>query len=232
MIFSIHDKNLQLLIWGVPVSDFLTILTFLLLIVTIFISVAALRESSRANTLSSLPVLILKYVTTSAEAKMYVENIGHGSALDIKVDKFYTAYVDNILFPDKAVQVILTSKPIDILRAGESEALDTSGSKVGDFIGEDDIVYNIFNQQDKVTFYIRHSDISGTKYVSKVQVTKNSVDIIGNPKRYTLRQKVIYWGVQVQEWAQRLWAIPKINKLQKQANEKNEAKVNRLNQNK
>jgi hypothetical protein len=195
-LFQIQEGSRQLLVYGIPAADTLSIATFLLLIPTILISMRALRESARSNALSSLPIIVLKYSRGRIRGqpdKIYVENIGNGAALDIKVDNYYTAFVDNVFFADNPQYANIKFGKTDILRPSEEKPLDTSKSKIDQgFVDLQTVVHQLFHNQKNLIFNLRYSDVSGTRYISKIRISPSQVHIVGSPKKYSALYKIRY----------------------------------------
>jgi hypothetical protein len=192
----------QVLVLGQPLADVVAIITVIGLLATLYMTLRILRENARANILNSLPILTLRYSPMAAVGNndtMTLENIGDGTALNIRIDSFYLSFVDDIFFPKKANHYVLQIEPVDILKPGESEPLDTQKSVVGGLIGPEDMIYKIFSSDKPLTFYLRFQDVSGTDYISKVRISTSDVKVAGRPKRYTLGQKIKYLAYRVTE---------------------------------
>lgn len=196
MDFTVATKELQLLVDKIPVSDLVGIATFLILPITIFISFKALRETSRANILSYLPVLVLEYVVDNSVGKpqgdkVVVRNIGHGAAVSIKVDNYYISYIDDMSPMRKAQHLRVKFGSVDLLQPNTSRPLETLVSNPS-FIGEDLVIYRIFNHDSKITFHIRYSDVSGTRYISKIRISRSKIEVMGVPKKFNILRNFLY----------------------------------------
>jgi len=199
-LFEVKNGTEQILLSGLPLTDLLTVLTFLLLIITIIVSVRALKETARSNILSSSPVLVLKYLLTRNEHDaIQVENVGHGTALNVRVESYYTTFLDDVMFikgstikSNKPIHAILRFQPIDLLLEGKTLAFDTSKSKGSGFFTPEILANQMMTQRGKLTFRLRYSDITGAQYISKITISQNRIRVAGHPKRYNTLRKVIY----------------------------------------
>jgi len=198
----------QILLNNVPLTDLFTVLTFCLLLVTIIVSVRALRENARSNILSSSPVLVLKYVTTrgSLGEAIDVENVGHGAALNVRVENYYTTFLDDMMIIEgnrvhlnKPINAVLRFNPVDLVLEGKTASFDISRSRGGGFFTAEILAHQMMNVRKKLTFRIRYSDIAGVQYISKITISQNHIRVVGHPKRYNLARKLIYYLYLIEE---------------------------------
>jgi energy-converting hydrogenase Eha subunit A len=188
--WHVTTQQNQVLVKGVPLSDIISVVTALVLLLTLFLSLKAVRESSRANILSALPVLTLSY--NFSQKQVNIKNLGKGIATNIKIDAFHHGAIDDIFRGKDPVITKLVFKVIDILKDGDTRALNSSPSLVSGLIDEDLLKFSMFNSEKPLTFAIRFTDLSGTQYITKLKIHKESVDVIKPPKRFSLKQKLFF----------------------------------------
>ncbi|MCA9335692.1 hypothetical protein KC967_02225 [Candidatus Saccharibacteria bacterium] len=196
---EVKQGTQQILLNGLPLTDLFTVLTFCLLIVTIIVSIRALKETARSNILSSSPVLVLKYVSGREQDSIQAENVGHGAALNVRVESFYTTFLNDMMHikgekvvSNKTVHTELKFEPIDILLEGKSVPFDTSKSKGDGFYGPDMLAHVMMTQKGKLTFRLRYSDISGVRYISKITISKNRIKVAGHPRKFNILRRITY----------------------------------------
>jgi len=190
---TVVPKEFQLLIKDIPASDIVGIATFLVLVVTLFISLKALREAGRANTLSFLPVVVMGYEESKVnsketESRVIVRNIGHGAALDVKVDTYYQSFIDDLTPLQKAQHVVVRFKRVDLLQPGNMRPVKITKNET--FLDADTIIFNLFHSEGSLIFHLRYSDISGVRYISKVKISERYVEVLGTPKKLNLLRKI------------------------------------------
>lgn len=199
-LFEIKSSTQQILLNGLPLTDLSTVLTFFLLVLTIIVSVRALKETARSNVLSSSPVLVLKYFAAEdLENTLRVENVGHGVALNIRVESFHATFLDDIqyrkagkLVSNRPIHAVLKVEPVDLLLEGKTVSLDLSKSRGGGMITSDLVVYEMMKQKKEITLRLRYSDITGVSYISKVKISQNRIRVGGCPKKYSIIRKVAF----------------------------------------
>lgn len=221
---QVASEDRHVLVAGWPISDVLSILSVLILVITIIVSVRALLEAARANALSSLPVLTLKYMlggaALSSKDKVQLTNIGNGTALDVHIDKYYQSFIDDLFFPDKANHFLLDFGNIDVINQNESKMLDTTKSKVGVWIDEGVMLYKLFTSERPLIFHIRYRDLSGAWYISRICIIKDKVSVVGVPKRYNIWRKIKYASFFINEQIVLHISRYRANKMQKNTNKK------------
>lgn len=209
MLIQVKSGTEQILLNGLPLTDLFTVLTFFLLIITIAVSVRALKETARSNILSSSPVLVLKYSLAKGlgSDSIHVENVGHGAALNVRVESYYTTFLDDMTYikgdkvmPNKPIHAILKFEPVDLVLEGKTVPFDTSKSRGGGFFTTDILTHHMMSQKGKLTFRLRYSDITGTQYISKIIISQNRIRVVGHPKRYNAFRKILYFFYLCYEW--------------------------------
>jgi hypothetical protein len=199
-MFDIVPEKVQVLIFGVPSADITGAVSLFLVVVAVVISLRALRETARANILNSLPIIVARYDDSHPrnDGKIFIQNMGMGTALNIRIDNFYNSIMNDAVSPtktpNKPQHAILKFTPIDMLRSGKEVGLDTSSSKIDGIIDADILTYLIFNQGNKniLKFHIRYSDTSGTEYISRIDILDGGSKVAGAPKRYGLKRRITY----------------------------------------
>ncbi len=226
MIFQVKNGAEQILLNGWPLTDLFTMFTFFLLIITIVVSLRALRETARSNILSSSPVLVLRYSVVGGGGSVQVENVGHGAALNVRVENYYTTYLDDMTFikgdkvmPNKSIHAVLKFEPVDLVLEGKTVPFDMSNSRVGGFFTPGILAHSMMSQK-KLTFRLRYSDITGTQYISKITISQNRIRVVGHLKRYNVFRKILYVIYLCYEWIRMVTVFRPMAKFR-------QAKVNR-----
>lgn len=174
---QIIEGTRQILVNNVPVEAIIGSLAFLVAFVSLSIAVRAARESARANTLSSLPVITLDY--DHNEQKVIVKNIGKGTAVDIVLDKYYNWSADKD-FNIYGLSTLVFEK-VNILDAGKAVTVSNTVKGLGDVLGI--LTFTIFSKHTKsLDFIVKFRDISGKKYFTLINIKKGKVEVRNFPK--------------------------------------------------
>lgn len=185
--------------------------------------------------MSASPVLVLGCVSNSESDNIHIENVGHGAALNIKVDSYYLTFNDDMTYiegdqviPNKPIHTVLKFAPVDLLLTDKTTALDTSKSKCEGLISPEFLAFEMMNQKKKLIFRLRYSGISGVEYISKISISRNQIRVVGHTRRYNLWRKFLYLLFLVRErvwmavyvWPMARWSQKKVNREIAEANAK------------
>jgi hypothetical protein len=181
-IFKVYDNPRQIDIWGLPLADVIGALSFLIILLALYASLRAARETARANMLNSLPLLTLSFDFKNDE--VIVENSGSGVAVNIKVDNFYNWWADKDFKHYGLTKVLF--KKIPILKHGKTAVLKADVKGVRDLMGMTKFVMFSTNQKRPLTFAVKFSDLGGKRYITKVRISKGDVEIVSTPKPLNL----------------------------------------------
>ncbi len=180
-VFKVYDNQRQIDIFGLPLIDLLGALTFLIVLLTLYASLRAARESARANMLSSLPLITLSYDHSKDE--VIVENSGSGIAINVKVDSFYNWWADGQFNLYGLTKILFLKMPI--LRHGDRRVLQATIKGVTDPFGL--TKFTMFSKKQRpLTFAIRFSDLAGQRYITKIRIEDSSAYIVSSPQRLSM----------------------------------------------
>ena len=174
-IFKISNYPKQIEVFNLPLVDVIGAFSFLIILVTLYASLRAAKESARANMLSSLPLLTLSY----ERDEVIVENSGNGVAANVKVDSFYNWWADKDFKLYGLTKLVF--KKIPILKHGEKAVLEKTIKGVTDPLRLTTFIMFSKNQKPLI-FAIKFSDLSGKRYITKVRIYKSKVEIVSSPK--------------------------------------------------
>jgi hypothetical protein len=178
----------EILIKGVPLPDLLSMLTFLVLFLTLYMSLKAIKEANRANILTALPILKFKYDFEASQISL--ENVGIGIAIDVRIDPFYHGAINDISNTKKPAISTLKFSPVNIIKSGETIILDSSPSRIDKFMNDKRLKFSMFNSAKAMFFNIRFKDLSGKRFISKIKVKQQSVEVVIFPRVFGIYQKI------------------------------------------
>lgn len=180
-VFKVYNYERQIDVFGLPLVDLIGVFTLLIVLLTLYASLRAVRETARANMLSSLPIITLSYDYDKDE--VIVENNGSGVAVNVKVDNFYNWWADKTFNLYGLTKIVFTK--ISILKHGEKQILQATIRGVTDPLGLTKFVMFSKNQKP-LYFAIKFSDLSGQRYITEVKIEQGNVDIVSSPCRLNL----------------------------------------------
>ncbi len=180
----------EILIKGVPLPDLLSMLTFLVLFLTLYMSLKAIKEANRANILTALPILKFKYDFKASQISL--ENVGIGTAIDVRIDPFYHGAINDISNTKKPAISTLKFNLVNIIKSGETIILDSSPSMIDGLINDRVLKFSMFNSSKAMFFNLRFKDISGKKFILKIKIKQQSVEVVTFPKEFGMYQKIIF----------------------------------------
>ena len=176
-IIKVYDVQRQIDVFGLPLVDLVGALTLLIVLLTLYASLKAAKESARANMLSSLPIITLSYDYEKDE--IIIENSGSGIATNIKVDSFYNWLADGHfgLYGHNKIEF----QKMSLLRHGDRRILaSTIKGSVNPF---GLTKYAMFFKKEKpLIFAIRFSDLSGQRYITRIKIEDGSAFIVSSPR--------------------------------------------------
>lgn len=163
---------------GWPLGDAIGGITFLVVVWALYASLRAASETSRSNILAHVPVLTLKYDVRRDEAKLV--NVGHGSAVNVRVDNFYQWWADDSFNLYGLTKTVF--ERVGLLKQDEEVALKNRSIGTADPFGL--ATFTMFSAREKsLIFAIRFSDLSGVRFITKVKLHNNEVEVILFPRR-------------------------------------------------
>lgn len=179
-LFRIYDGQKQLDIHGIPLGDVISSFGFIILLITLLVSIRGAKESARANALNALPIVQLSY--DHSKDIIFVENIGNSMAAYVKVDSFYN------FIADKQFKTYGLSKlefaPVSMLKPGEKRALKCEIKGIDFALTK----FTMFSRsQNSIRFAIILSDLSGKRHISRIQISKGTVEVILSPRPFNIR---------------------------------------------
>lgn len=190
----VHDQY-QVLINGWPLTEIIALISIGGLLIGWWLSASARKESARANTLQSLP--ILTFHTNLSRGEIGIQNIGSSPATAIKVDPYYHPMYDNII-EHKGKILSLKFLEMPLILKDEIKGLEVNG-KVGGIIDIPWLVQIMINSEIPLIFNIRYSDVTGKKYFTRLKILKSTITIITSPRKYTIFRRLWYVGFRIKE---------------------------------
>lgn len=182
MNFTVVEGTRQLLLNGTPIGDVIGLVALTVALFSLIMAARSARESARANSLAYLPVVTLDFDQTND--KVIVKNLGKGTAVNVKVDKYYNWSADK-QFKIYGLTKLSFSK-VNMLNAGESVTLKDKISGIGDPLGL--TRFTIFSEHTKsLDFLVKFSDFTGRSYLTVVNIQKGEVSVKRFPRAFGVR---------------------------------------------
>ncbi len=192
-VVKIYNYQRQLNVFDLPLADVIGGLSFFVVLLTLYASLRAARESARANMLNSLPLITLDYDHSKDE--VIIENFGKGLAVNVQVDKFYNWVADKHFHLYGLQKVVF--KKIPILKHNEKIILPTI-VKGSDPFGL--AKFTIFSvNQAPLVFAIKFSDLSGKRFLMKVCIEKGTAAVSSSPKELNLATRMGLFAMRATE---------------------------------
>jgi hypothetical protein len=174
----------------ISIGEMVASITIIGIIFGWYLALSTKRESERVNMLNSLPILLVIF-KTDKEDSIYLKNIGHSPATNIKFDNFYQPTYDDVITHTSKIMTLKFFK-ISILMPNEMKNIEGDVKRFG-LMDKDDLKYKLINAEIPLQYHVRYQDLTGRRYITKLKIHNQNAEITLAPIKFNVLRRVLYF---------------------------------------